>query len=320
MNNRFGKFISGTLLIGIALSSLYYYIVCQGLRQTKESFPGRLNTILYDTTRYDVVFMGTSHMSWEVDPFLFDSITRLYSYNAGIEGASFSAIDIFIHRMVANHHPKFVFLNIDLYLLEKENSLYNFPQYYPHMGDTDIDKLSVRKAELSYGKYAPFIAISYLDDYLKGNGLHGWTGLYPSDDLSHTHRGFSPVYSSYMGANDSFVITFSYDTANIKKLENLCRYCTSHGCQMLFTMAPIYRSFYSNTGNASDFYRRLRMIEKEYHIPELNFYTSDKFQKKMFANRTHLNHNGAKLYSCILANRFNKYIKCSFMKEKTLLK
>lgn len=315
MSIRFGKFIFGSLLIGIALSSLFYYAVCQGLRQTKEFFPGRLNTILYDTARYDVVFMGTSHMSWEVDPLLFDSITKLYSYNAGTEGASFSAIDIFTRRMVANHHPKFVLLNIDLYLLEKENSLYNFPQYYPYIGDTDIDKLAVRKAELSYGKYAPFIAISYLDDYLKGNALHGWTDLYPSDDLSHKHRGFSPVYSAYSGENDSFAINFSYDTANITKLKNLCKYCTSHGCQMLFTMAPIYRSFYPNTGNASDFYQRIRMIEEEYHIPELNFFNSDQFQKSMFANRSHLNHTGAKLYSCILANRFNEYIKYKCMDQ-----
>lgn len=303
MGRRFFIHMAVTLGIGIICSSAYYYTICHGLRETKEFFPGRLNHILYDTTRYDAVFMGTSRVSNGIDPLVFDSITHLHSYNAGMEGASFSAVDLFTRRFVSNHHPKYVFLNIDIYTLEKENSLYDFPQYYAHLQDSDIAVLSKRKKELSLGKCAPFIAVSYIDDYLKGVALDDYLGIYPADDLTWSHRGFSPVSTmDYHGVSDKFPLAFSYDTANFKKLDALCRYCNDQRSEVIFIMAPIYKAFDGGKTNSSDFYSRLKNLESEDSIKELNFYLDDQFTKDMFVNRTHLNRKGAELYSHILGD------------------
>lgn len=303
MGRRFFIHMAVTLAIGLICSSAYYYAICQGLRRTKEFFPGRLNHILYDTTRYDAVFMGTSRVSNGIDPLIFDSITHLHSYNAGMEGASFSAVDLFTRRFVRNHHPRYVFLNIDIYTLEKENSLYDFPQYYPHLGDSDIVVLSKKKKELSFGKYAPFIAVSYIDDYLKGVALDEYLDIYPADDLTCSHRGFSPVRSvDYHGVSEKIPLAFSYDTANFRKLEALCRYCIDQHCEVIFIMAPIYGAFDNGKSNAADFYHRLKNLESKDGVGELNFYLDDRFTKDMFVNRTHLNRNGAQQYSQLMGD------------------
>ena len=294
-----------TLAIGMICSTAYYYFICHGLRTTREFFPGRLNHILYDTTRYDAVFMGTSRVVNGIDPLIFDSITHLHSYNAGMEGASFSAVDLFTRRFVINHHPKYVFLNIDIYTLEKENSLYDFPQYYAHLADSDIAILAKRKKALSYGKYAPFIAVSYMDDYLKGAALNDYLGIYPADDLTWSHRGFSPVKSmDYHGVSEKIPLSFSYDTTNFKKLDALCRFCADQHCTVIFILAPIYRAFKSDKTNAADFYARLRNIESEDHVREINFIADSGFPQRMFVNRTHLNRRGAEVYSYILGKEY----------------
>ena len=307
MGRRFFIHIAMTLAIGLICSSAYYYAICHGLRQTREFFPGRLNHILYDTTGYDAVFMGTSRVSNGIDPLIFDSITHLHSYNAGMEGASFSAVDLFTRRFVKNHHPRYVFLNIDIYTLEKENSLYDFPQYYAHLRDSDIAVLAKRKKELSLGRYAPFIAVSYIDDYLKGVAFDEQLGIYPSDDLTWSHRGFSPVKTmSYHGVSEKFPLAFSYDIANFKKLDSLCHFCHDQQCEMIFIMAPIYRAYEDGTTNAADFYKRLGDVQWKYGIKAEDYYKCNVFSKDMFANRTHLNRRGAELYSHMLAEGFER--------------
>ena len=305
MGKKFFIHIVSTIGIAVALSSTYYYAVCHGLRHTKEFFPGRLNCILYDTTRYDLVFVGTSRSANLIDPVIFDSLTHLRSYNAGMEGAPYTAIDLFTRRFVANHHPRYVFINFDTYTMEHENSLYDFPQYYPHLRDSDIAILSKRKVQLALGRYAPFIAVSYIDDYLKGVALDNWMDVYPADDLTYSHRGFSPISTmTYHGTSADFPLAFSYDTVNFKKLDALCRYCTDRHCEVIFIMAPIYRAFENGKTNSGAFYSKLRALESQYHIKELNFYIDNKFTKAMYANRTHLNRRGAVLYSYLLADTF----------------
>ena len=305
MGKKFLTYIIATLAIGIILSAAYYYAVCHGLRHTKEFFPGRLNVILYDTTHYDAVFVGTSRVSKCVDPLIFDSITHLHSYNAGLEGASYTVIDIMTRKFIKNHHPRYVFINLDIYTLENEHSLYDFPQYFPHLKDPDIASFSQRKPELTFGKYAPFIAISYIDDYLKGAALNEQLGLYPADDLTYAHRGFSPnIDSTYYGDTGLFQIHFTYDTANFKKLDSLCRYCREQQCEVIFILSPIYGSYTDQAQPTLDFFARLTHLEAANEARRFDHYSDARFTKDMFANRTHLNRKGADLYTRLLAKEF----------------
>jgi len=309
MGRKFFIHIALTFVIAVSCSMAYYYFICHELRQTREFFPGRLNCILYDTARYDAVFMGTSRVVNHIDPWIFDSLTHMRSYNAGMEGVSYSVIDLFTRRFVANHHPRYVFINLDIYTMEKGNSLGDFPMYYAHLCDSDIAILSKRKHELAFGKYAPFIAVSYIDDYLKGVAFDNLLNISPTGDITYRHRGFSPVSTFYFhGVPAKFPLTFSYDTANFKKLDSLCRFCVDHRCEVVFVMAPVYGAFENGKTNSAAFYDQLRRVESKYGIKELNFYIDNRFTKDMFANVSHLNPNGAALYSHILGDTIAQII------------
>lgn len=305
MGKKFLIYIITTIVMAMTLSSAYYYCVCHGMRHTKEFFFGRLNCILYDSTRYDAVFTGASKVTNDIDPLIFDSLTHLRSYNAGMVGATYSTIDIFTRRFVANHHPKYVFIGLDIDILKNENSLYDFPQYYPYLQDSDIAVLSKRKSEMAFGKYAPFIAVSYMNDYLKGVAYDDWLDIHPTDDLTYSHKGFFPaVVMDFQGTPTSFPLTFTYDTANFKKLDALCHYCTDRHCELIFIMTPLYGVFENGKTNSAAYYDRLRALESKYRIKELNFYIDSRFTKNLFSDKSHLNHKGAILFSRILADSF----------------
>ena len=307
MSRRFFIHVILTVLIAMSVSSVYYYWVCCGLRHTKEFYPGRLNCILYDTTAYDVVFVGSSRAASLIDPLVFDSVSHLKSYNAGMEGASINAISLFTKKFINRHHPKYVFVNIDNYTLERDSySLFQFPKYYPHLSDTDIATWWKLKPQLLFGKYAPCLAITYMDDFLKGMAFNEFLGCYPFDDLTSLHKGFSPYDSiyAYGGTSNDLGLSFMYDTANFKKLDALCQLCRDQHCEIIFTMAPMYAIHEVKSENVIIFYDRLRTIEAKYHIREFNHYTDRSFKKELFFNRTHLNIKGALIYSHMLADSF----------------
>ena len=306
MGRRFFIHIIMSIALAVVASSAYYYWVCHGLRHAREYTPARLNTALYDTTGYDVAFVGTSRASNLIDPWTFDSVTHLHSYNVGMEGAPFTAIDIFARKFVKKHNPRYIVMNIDIYTMEREYTLFDFPQYYPYMRDTDIAALSKMKEQLDFGKYLPFIAISYIDDRLKGTAFNAFLNRYPAEDLTWPHRGFAPLDSSYVytGTENEVPVVFNYDTANFKRLDSLCSFFHAHQCEVAFVMAPIYAVHEVKSENANNFYDRLQTIESKYHIREFNHYTDRSFKKELFFNRTHLNIKGALIYSRMLADSF----------------
>jgi hypothetical protein len=306
MRKRFYIQIIVVAIVSMLFSTLYYYSICYGLRKTNESFPGKLNQILYDTTRYDAFFVGTSRVLKNIDPVQFDSVTGISSYNAGIDGANFGLIDMITRHFIQVHHrPRYVFINLDTYTMEKDSSLFYYPQFFPHIQCQGMDKLALIEPKLLLGKKYPFLAVSYMDDYLKGVAFHALSDTCPGCNATFRHRGFSPIGSAdYYNTSDEFPLQYTCDMAGFARLDSLCDYCTKQHCTVIFIMAPIFMSTNNKQSNAHLYYSLLRGIEARYNIKEFNYYTDKRFTKNMFYNRTHLNEKGARSYTQILADSF----------------
>ena len=304
MKKRFYIQILVVALAAMLSSSLYYYSICNGLRSTKEAVPGKLNQILYDTAHYDAVFAGSSRVLKNINPLQFDSLTHIRSYNAGIDGANLTLIDILLRRFIQVHHPSLVYINLDTYTMESDSSFFYFPQLFPHVRTDEMSALIHTEPKLSLGRRYPFLALSYMDDYLKGVAFHTLFDPYPACDTLYCHNGFAPIVSTeYQGTSEKYTLRFVYTKEGFKKFDSLCDYCTRQHCKVIFIMAPMFNA----TGfgsNASGFYTLLREIESKYGIRELNFYTDTRFTKDQFFNMTHLNEKGAVYYTKVLADSF----------------
>ncbi len=307
MRNRFFIQIVAVALFSITAASVYYYHVCNALNKTNEGPTGKLNHILHNTTHYDAVFMGSSRVLRNINPLLFDSLTGILSYNAGIDGANFTLIDILTRRFIEQHKPKYIFINLDPYTMERDSEVFYYPQFYPHIHDVGMNELAFIEPSLLLGNRYPFIAISYMDDNLKGEATATSFSAENNNDVMLNHRGFEPLLNpDYHGSTDTFSLTLSCDKNAFKKLDSLCAYCTAQHCKVFFMMAPICRATNEHGQNIEIYYSELRNIEARYNISEFNFYDRPGFTKAMFFNQTHINQAGAIVYTRLLADTFNK--------------
>jgi hypothetical protein len=190
--------------------------------------------------------------------------------------------------------------------MEHDSSFFSFPQFMPYMSDPDMEKMKRSEPVLSLGKYQPYIAISYLNDYLKEVAFYKQFNITRPADSTGLRKGFAPVIDTvYHGADGEEILNFTHTTEGFAKLDSLCSYCINRGCTVFFIMAPIYRSKYATTDNNRDYLMRLQTIENKYNIREFNFYCNTSFPKRYFLNKSHLNYKGADVYTGLLADSLN---------------
>jgi hypothetical protein len=307
MRKRFFIQIIIVLITAGICSSLYYYHLCNNLRHAGEGMLAKLDHVFYDSARYDVLFAGSSRVLKNIDPVLFDSLTKYHSYNAGIDGANFVLIDLLIRKFFKSHgHPKYLFINLDTYTMEHDTSFFFYTQFLPFMDDPDLQRMKEREPNLKTGSRYPFLGVSYLNDYLKEVAFYTEFNMCPAYDPVVQHRGFAPVMdTAFWGDSGELPLNFVYQKERLNELDSLCNFCTKKGCKVFFIMAPIYRSTETGSSNAATYYPQIREIENRYGIREFNFFTDSVFSKDLFLNRSHLNFKGAALYSHLLADSFN---------------
>jgi|GEM_PF-5996679 len=301
-------FIQLTIVIVVAgiFSSLYYLSICHGLRHAKEGVPAKLDYIFYDTTKYDVLFVGSSRVLRNINPILFDSISGLHSYNAGIDGANCTLIDLMIRKFLKSHTPpRYLFINLDIYTFEKDTSFFFYPQFLTYMDDPDLQRMKQREPNLTTGSRYPFIGVSYFNDYLKEVAFYTHFNLCPPADSLYLRRGFMPARdTAYHGTDESHPLNYAFVPDRVRRLDELCSFCKQNGCRIFFIMAPIYRSTDSDTGVAKELHAQLRSVESKYDIREFNHYTDRTFPKNEFMNLSHLNYKGADRYTRLIADSF----------------
>jgi hypothetical protein len=306
MRNRFFIQITIVLLAAGIFSSLYYYSICRELRQAKEGMPAKLNHIFYDKAKYDALFVGSSRVLRNIDPIYFDSLTGVSSYNAGVDGANFTLIDLLVRKYFKSHgSPKYVFINLDTYTMEQDTSFFYYPQFLPHIGDPDLMCMKEKEPNLKTGSHYPFIGISYFNDYFKEVAFYTRFNMCPASDSLWVRKGFMPAMdTTYYGEDGAHAMKFVFVKQKLDQLDSLCRFCTERSCKVFFIMAPIYRSIDTGESNAATYYPTIRSIENKYGISEFNFYTDRSFPKSMFLNLSHLNFIGAHHYTQLLADSF----------------
>ena len=307
MAKRFFIQITVVMLVAGIFSSIYFYSICDNLRHAKEGVPAKLDHIMYDSTQYDAVFFGSSRVLRNINPLLFEKLTRAKAYNAGIDGANYTLLDLLIRKFIKYHGaPRYLFVNLDTYTMEHDTSFFFYPQFLPYMDDPDMQYMKEREPNLKTGGRFPFFGVSYFNDYLKEVAFYTQFNICPAADSLYLHRGFMPAMdTAYYGVDEALPMNFAIASERFKQLDSLCNFCTKNGCKIFFIMAPIYRAIDTGSSNASVYYPQIRAIETKYSIRELNFFTDRNFPKNMFLNRSHLNFKGAELYTRLLTDSFN---------------
>jgi hypothetical protein len=307
MNKRLIYYLFFSTIVLIITSSIFYYLLLYGLKRTTRDEIGKFNYIIRDTTQYNMVFIGASTSHLGLNPLLFDSLTNhsTNSFNAAMDGISILEANLIIHKWIKAHGaPKNLTIDFVADILYPEKRVYYFPQYYPYINDPDFAPLINYEPRLLYGRYFPPMAITYLDDPLKSLGLIGLLRSNAENPYLKTQRGYLGVNRLINEDAPPAVEYFGASENGWEILNDAVEYCQSKKVNVCFLISPVYNATRADT--TTSILEKLKSYGNKHNVKTIDLLTDKRFaSSKLFADRQHLNADGAYIYTSILSKEFD---------------
>ncbi len=283
------------------------FLTSQLKKSRKDEF-GIWNDIYNGKVNSDIVVYGSSRAMVHMDPRIISDSMHESCYNLGINGHNFW-LSYLRHKELLkyNKKPKLIIHSVDIFTLTKRPDLFNLDQFLPYM----LNNQDVMDATISYKGYNYFDyhlpLLRYVGKY-KTIGSIFKSMLRPSASDSGRYRGYSPQNHAW---NDDLVkakrrfadFRVDLDSASINLFDQYIRECISSGIELVFVYTPEYIEGQEFVKNRDEILGTFRQFADKYNLLFLD-YSDDtlSFQKKYFYNASHLNKDGAELFTVKLVN------------------
>ncbi|HTE24837.1 hypothetical protein [Flavitalea sp.] len=307
---RYVKYAVLVILIGVGLLDLVYVLFRKGYNKYNSFEQTRLTEIINGNTGYDILFIGSSRTYYHVNPNVIDTILKLNSYNAGIDGANVLETNLILKCYLASHPaPKYVIADFSTPAFEiSSRPFFNPNIYFPFLNNKIVSDALKPYKRTSLLRYLPFLQITECDDLLREGAVLGLTGR---------EKPLDPNYKGYLeSGKDTLPLPYKatylrtdYTVEQHGKLllQEIIDICKEKGIRLFITYSPIYKL--KDEKLNSDFFPTLHSICNSNKIPFLNYRTiSLTNNNRMFRDEIHLNHFGADIFSKILAGDLNRLI------------
>lgn len=244
-----------------------------------------------------LLVLGSSRASHHYNPQILKDILDLSVYNAGLDGVGTTIANGFLKGLGREIYPEIILCELtpkfDLYQGGSVglNNLYPYSNFAP-IKDIIISFDSSEKFKLiSNGYKLNSVLLRVLPSIFS-----------KSDDAT---KGFTPLYGSIKDSSP-IILDLGYKKDPVKEmwLRNLIDDALLHSCLLIFTISPAFNNNYTSL------YSDEIAIIQEYNLPLLNHLNDPRFQKekRFFQDLTHMNIDGATLYSRIIANEVDSII------------
>lgn len=296
-------FVVKTLLTFVLVALLAIgldMLITHNLRRSDYRMYRQWNDLLLDPHSYDMLIMGSSRGWLQYDPRLLDSTLGTDSYNMGIDGRCIDAEVMRYNAYRLSHpKPKVIIQNVDYGTLMLSNG-YEREQFLPYLQMDSIYEWTRRSEGFTWkDRYLPLVRYSgYLEVITEGLRLpNKW------------HH--APLYKGYYGSDDPWDGTglAAADTSdwnyNPEALPIMCRHldrCRAEGVQVVLVFAPIYIGVSERTRHADRCFALYDSLASAYGLSVLDYtYDSISYDTSYFYNASHMNRQGATLFSRRLA-------------------
>ena len=257
---------------------------------------------LMNQTDRSLIILGNSHAECHFIPSVFNDSLGLQSYNAGFlnQGLIFSTL--LSREILRKSTPKVVILN------SEADALYSVPESATkneEMLDEFLpfchDRPDIREAILKRDRWEYFRLLSRIYPYnstliylLKGF-------IFRTDRLSD---GYYPLYGNYCPVPNADVDTTTrrLNTDLKQKLAHLIMLFKDKGSKVFIVVSP---TFYPVTTDSL-----LVSLVRKAGVPMLDYSSDKRFLSKnnLFFDDHHLNQEGAKLFSAVVAKDLKMYL------------
>lgn len=303
-----------SLIFSVLICQVTYMTLNKGLEKYNIHKTERLTELFLHQSKYDLLFVGSSKTHTGINPKIIDSICKLNSYNAGVEGGNLFEFNMTVEAYLEVHPPpNYLVLTIDLNSFDIRRKFFNYSQYFPYVENKIIDKaLNENSHHTGFLKIFPFLILTDYDDYTKRNAIKGLKGEteIPRGDFA---------YKGYLSNSENTILEISapgklkkyeISTEGIQYLDQIIKSCKMHGTKLVFTYAPEFNhSLQNQILNSKEILTVIKNKADQNNIPYLRDDNLDICaDPKLFANPGHLNKQGAVVYSAFLANEINDVV------------
>jgi len=297
------------------MCQLSFIVIKKGIDKYQVHNTARLTELLYNKTPYDILFLGSSRVHLGIDPAIIDSVCKVNSYNGGIDGAGIFEFKMIFLAYLENHPPpKYLVLTLDLHSFASSNSLFNYPEYFSFLKNTVINNYL---NECGYStlkvKLFPFLEMSDYDDNTKGYFIKGLLGQNEIPVGDFEYKGYLSNSENYISPIQPIPPLDTLEVSPIARnyLADIFQICKDKNIQVILAYSPSYdhkiEQHHSNTAKIFSMIDSFAVSNKSIFLRGDNLELCS--NPKLFANAGHLNKEGGREYSLILAEEINEIMK-----------
>lgn len=296
---QFGKKLVIFLAILFVVDRALGKVLSHYFLKVNSSEAARINYAVNEADE-DIVIFGSSRANHHYVPSVFENCTHLSCYNAGIDGECILYHDCVLKCMLKRDAPKIVVLDIntDEFSTWRNEEVYSklsalLPYYYSHK---EIQPIVDLKSQ--YEKYKVF------SDAYRYNSMAFTIAVNNVLNKKDTSiHGYCPLYRKLSGPPDQFDMSHgqSLDSVKVEIFKTFIRETQAAGCKLLVCISPSYQKRNGVTKTIS----MAQKLCNERHVPFYDFSQDPFFQvhPEYFFDASHLNDDGAKLYSKLVCDK-----------------
>ena len=309
------KFLITLIVFSLPLFLLAWFLdgfLSDSLKKSKNGEFGVWNDIYNGKINDDLLIYGGSRAWVHFDPQIISDSLGISTYNVGINGHNFWLQNL-RHKLLLkyNEQPKVIIHSVDIMTLGKRPDLYNLEQFLPYM----MDDTAMAAAISSYEGY------TYLDFNLPLMRYSGkWKTVFSAMKMRFGSDNYTPdrikgYQGKEMAWNKDFekakseISEFSMelDSATVILFGKYIRECRDKNIRLIFVNPPEYIEGQRFVSNRDEIVAVFNKFSKQYNIPFYD-YSADSmsYNTKYFYNSTHMNKDGAELFTRKLVMDFKR--------------
>jgi hypothetical protein len=285
-----------TGLIPVALAAVFYL---RYISSTNDIDPNMHYLTTPNTEQNDILFIGNSHIFYQIDPRVIEAVTGLKAYNLGLEGVGMAYYSMVYHIYMQRHPlPKY------------------FPDYIPYLRDTAVSaSLAPYYPEYRSRLYEIYYSLKRINSRPDPSKVSNLYRIFTpaagaAAPLTDSMRGFHPWAVRWKDRkHDIKEFHSTYSGPGIDMLREMIQDAGHRGIKVILIAAPMYKDYRQVILDYDHVLDTARTIAAGAHIPLWDYADIPMSRDSLnYYSIEHLNARGAHIYSELLGEDIKKYI------------
>lgn len=253
-------------------------------------------TYAIDSTKADVLIFGASRANHHYYPGAFEKRLNMPCYNTGRDGNAIFYHYAILQGMLKRYSPKIVILDFSRKEFMKDQEGYDrisslLPYYNKHP-----EMRSIIQLKSPYEKYK-LLSKTYPYNSLIFTIAVGNAGFNKSRENHNDENGYVPLTKIWKGqiSTDTSSVKYELDSTKINIFRSFIKDCVNSNVKLYIILSPVFTKYAFEDRSVVI----AQEIAKKINIPFYDFSNDAVFLNDagLFADRSHLNDGGAKIYS-----------------------